>query len=159
MKKSLLFFPRSHNHNLNFMCKSIWDTDYAKWKAHTLCSLRLTPSNSITENLEFSPVGTLGMIITIITLNALAFPYSNKTTFEQTKAAEKRQWSRAGGCKTNHCGSLQSHDCTVAANTSAQRRRLVLGMAPECWELLQLLKITASKAFGTWTFVPHEPVL
>lgn len=34
-EKSLAFFPRSHNYNLNFMCKSIWNTNYARWKAHT----------------------------------------------------------------------------------------------------------------------------
>lgn len=158
-EKSLLFFPRSHNHNLYSMRKSIWDTNYARWKAHTLCSLRLTPSNSTTQNLEFSPLGTLGMITPIITHNALTFPHRNRTTSEQTKATEECQWSRIGGCKSNHCGSLQSHDCVVAAKPSAQKQRLVLGTAPQCWELLQLLTITPRKAFGVWTFVPHELVL
>lgn len=91
-EKSLVFFPRSHNPNLNLMCKSIWNTNYARWKAHTLCSLRLTPPNSITENLEFRTLGALGMITTIITHNALTLPHSKETTFEETKASEKWQW-------------------------------------------------------------------
>lgn len=115
------------------MCKSIWDTNCARWRADTLWSLRLTPSNSTTQNLEFSPLGTLGMITTVTAHNALTFPYSKKTTFEQTKATEKCQWSRTGGCKTNPCGTLQSHYCVVPAKTSAQRQSLALGMAPQ-WE-------------------------
>lgn len=157
-EKSLVFFPRSHNPNLNFMCKSIWDTNYARWKAHTLCSLRLTPPRSITQNLEFSPLGALGMITTIIAQNALTFPYSKETTFEETKASEKWQWSRTGGWKTKHCGTPEAwlgcasqHLCPETAPCS--------GHGPTVLRTPQLLKITPSKAFGVWTFVPHEPVL